>query len=119
MAQVQVVRISHVIHACSKRHSSTLSSPFHPTSFFLIHLQSYAVPPALLHNFEGNNSTAYFATKEMEFYDESYFPTGYEPNAYDLKKTYVETFTESLKQWFLEDVDYDDTAFEKMLHKAH
>ena len=31
-AQVQVVRVSHVIHACSERYSSTLSSPFHPTS---------------------------------------------------------------------------------------
>ena len=28
----QVVRVSHVIHACSERHSSTLSSPFNPTS---------------------------------------------------------------------------------------
>ena len=28
----QVVRVSHVIHACSERHSSTLSSPIHPTS---------------------------------------------------------------------------------------
>ena len=28
----QVVRVSHVIHACGERHSSTLSSPFHPTS---------------------------------------------------------------------------------------
>ena len=32
VAQVQVVRIFHVIHACSGRYSSTLSSPFHPTS---------------------------------------------------------------------------------------
>ena len=28
----QVVRVSHVFHACSERYSSTLSSPFHPTS---------------------------------------------------------------------------------------
>ena len=28
----QVVRASHLIHACSERYSSTLSSPFHPTS---------------------------------------------------------------------------------------
>ena len=32
VAQVLVVRISHVIHACSERYSSTLSSPFHPIS---------------------------------------------------------------------------------------
>ena len=32
VAQVWVVRVSHVIHACSERYSSTLSSPFHPTS---------------------------------------------------------------------------------------
>ena len=32
MAQAQVVRVSHAIHACSERYSSTLSSPFHPTS---------------------------------------------------------------------------------------
>ena len=30
----QVVRISHVIHACSERYSSTLSSKFHPTFSF-------------------------------------------------------------------------------------
>ena len=28
----QVVRVSHLIHAWSERHPSTLSSPFHPTS---------------------------------------------------------------------------------------
>ena len=32
VAQAWVVRVSHVIHACSERYSSTLSSPFHPTS---------------------------------------------------------------------------------------
>ena len=30
--KAQVVRVSHLIHAWSERHSSTLSSPFHPTS---------------------------------------------------------------------------------------
>ena len=40
-------------------------------------------------------------------------------------ETYVESFTESLtqpqfsEQRFLEDVDYDDTALEEMLHNAH
>ena len=51
--------------------------------------------------------------------------TGYEPNAYDLKETYVESYTESLthpqfsEQGFLEDVEYDDTAFEDTLPEAH
>ena len=44
-------------------------------------------------------------------------------------ETYVESFTESFteslthpqfsEQRFLEDVDYDDTALEEMLHNAH
>ena len=40
-------------------------------------------------------------------------------------ETYVESLTESLtqqhfpEQRFLEDVDYDDAAFEEMLHNAH
>ena len=47
------------------------------------------------------------------------------PNAYDLKETYVESYTESLtnpqfsKQGFLEDVEYDDTALWDMLREAH
>ena len=47
------------------------------------------------------------------------------PKNYDLIETYVESFTESLthpqfsEQGFLEDVDYDDTALEEMLHNAH
>ena len=61
----------------------------------------------------------------MESLDDSYFLTGYEPNAYDLKETYVESDTESLthpqfpEQRFLEDVEYDDAALEDMLHNAH
>ena len=50
---------------------------------------------------------------------------GYEPNAYDIKETYVESFTESQttpqfsEQRFLEDVEYDDTALEGMFREAH
>ena len=61
----------------------------------------------------------------MESYDESYFSTGYDPKNYDLMETYVESLTESLtqpqfsEQRFLEDVDYEDTALEEMLHNAH
>ena len=61
----------------------------------------------------------------MDSTDESYLLTGYEPKNYDFMKTYVESCIESLthpqfsKQRFLEDVDYDDTALEEMLHNAH
>ena len=61
----------------------------------------------------------------MESYGESYLHTGYEPKNYDLMQTYVESLTESLtqpqfsEQRFLEDVGYDDTALEEMLHQAH
>ena len=57
--------------------------------------------------------------------DDSYFLTGYEPNAYDLKEIYVESYTESLthpqfsEQGFLEDVEYDNTALEDMLFNAY
>ena len=53
----------------------------------------------------------------MDSTDESYLLTGYEPKNYDLMATYVESFTESLTQ--PQDVDYDDTALEEMLHNAH
>ena len=61
----------------------------------------------------------------MDSLDETCSLTGYEPNAYDLKETYVESYTESLtspqfsKQGFPEDVEYDDTALEDMLREAH
>ena len=61
----------------------------------------------------------------MDSTDESFLLTGFGPKNYDLMETYVESFTESLthpqfsEQRFLEDVDYDDTALEEMLHNAH
>ena len=61
----------------------------------------------------------------MDSTDDSYLSTSYEPKNYDLMETYVESFTESLthpqfsEQRCLEDVDYDDTALEEMLHNAH
>ena len=61
----------------------------------------------------------------MDSHDDSCLLTGYEPNAYALKETYVESYTESLtqpqfsEQGFLEDVEYDDTALEDMLREAH
>ena len=61
----------------------------------------------------------------MESLDDSNLLTGYGPNAYDLKETYVESYTESLthpqfsKQGFLEDVEYDDAALEDMFREVH
>ena len=61
----------------------------------------------------------------MDSLDDSYLLTGYEPNANDLKETYVESYTKSLtnpqfsKQGFLEDAEYDDTALEDMFRDAH
>ena len=61
----------------------------------------------------------------MDSLDDSYLLTGCEPKSYDLMETYVESLTESLtqpqfpEQRFLEDVDYDDTPLEEMLHNAH
>ena len=61
----------------------------------------------------------------MASIDDSNSLTGYEPNAYDLKETYVESYTELLtspqfsKQGFPEDAEYDDAALEDMLREAH
>ena len=77
------------------------------------------------HHFDGSSNTAHFAWKEMDSLDDSCLLTGYEPESYDLKETYVESVTESQThpqfsgQGFLEDVDYDDTELEEILHYAH
>ena len=61
----------------------------------------------------------------MDSLDETYSLTGYEPNAYDFKETYVESYTELLtsppfsNQGFPEDAEYDDAALEDMLREAH
>ena len=61
----------------------------------------------------------------MDSLDETYLLTGYEPNAYDFKETYVESYTASLtsppfsKQGFPEDAEHDDAALEDMLREAH
>ena len=67
-----------------------------------------------------------FAQKGMASIDEAYSLTGYEPNAYDFKETYVESYTELLtsppflsKQGFPEDAEYDDAALDDMLREAH
>ena len=57
--------------------------------------------------------------------DESHSHTDYEPKDCYHMETYVESLRESQTQpqfserRFLEDVDYDDTALEEMLHNAH
>ena len=62
----------------------------------------------------------------MDLSDEFLLPTSYEPNAYDLKETSVEPYTELLDSPPLfsdkvssADADYDDAALEGMLHEAH
>ena len=67
----------------------------------------------------------YSANKEMGSTDESFSRAGYEPKAYFLTETYVESLTESLieqrfsEQRFLEDVDYDDATIGEMLYNAY
>ena len=106
------------------------SIPFH----FLIFSFILNLPHFLLHFFH------YLEDRSEPVHSAS----GCEPNAYDHKETYVESFTESLnppspllppsspllppppppppqfsKQGFPEDVDYDNTALEDMLREAH
>ena len=55
--------LSHVIHACSERHSSTLSSPFRPTSSslcFSINLYQFLLPST---STKIRINTAYSATR--------------------------------------------------------
>ena len=68
----------------------------------------------------------YSADKEMGSTDESYSHTGYEPKDYYLIEILLMSSPHRVpdpatvpEQPFLEDVDYDDTALEEMLHDAH
>ena len=112
------VRISHVIHACNERFSSTLRSPFHPTS-------SSSHSLSISCNFSCISSTTLRAVVTLRTSPKRRWSLMTSPNNYDLKETYVESLTESVtelqfsEQRFLEDVDYDDTALEEMLHNAH
>ena len=122
----QVVRVSHVIHSCSERHSSTLSSPFHPTSSSSSHSPSISCSPCCTSSTTLRTVVTLRTPpkKRWSLLTRSYFPTSYEPKNYDLMETYVESLAESLtqpqfsEQRFLEVVDYDDTALEEMLHNA-
>ena len=62
----------------------------------------------------------------MDLSDEFLLSTGFEPNAYDLKETSVEPYTELLDSPPLfsdkvlsADADCDDAALEGVLHEAH
>ena len=73
----------------------------------------------LLHFFhflEGRSEPVHSAKKGMGSLDDSYSLTGYEPNAHDLKETYVESCTELLDSppffsdtGFPADAEYDGT----------
>ena len=117
----------HLIHACDERFSSTLSPPIlfifliFPFISYLLHFL-----PHFFHFLEGRSEPVHSAEKGMDSLDDSCSLTGYEPNAYDFKETYVESYTESLttprsspSKGSPEDVEYDDTALEEMLHEAH
>ena len=116
----------HLIHACDELFSSTLSPPFSCTSSsshssFISCTSSRTSSTSL-------RAVASLCTPPKKVWTLLTTPTPsqvYEPNAHDLKETYVESYTESLtppqfsKQGFLEDVEYDDTALEDMLREAH
>ena len=116
---------THLIRAWSERHSSTLSSPFHPTSYssYSPSISSSSYCPSISTRISSN--TVYSANKEMGSTDESHSLTSYEPIDYYLTETYVESLIESLtqqqfrQQRFLEDVDYDDATIGEMLFNAH
>ena len=117
----QVVRVSHVIHACSERHSSTLSSPFHPTSFFS-HFPSISSLLLFFHFLEDSSNTAYSAKQEMESADEFCLPTGYETQKLRLMSSPSQSpwpSHSSLSNASSGGVDHDDTSLEEMLHNAH
>ena len=116
----------HPIHACDERFSSTLSPLFPSTSSSshssFISCTSCRTSSTSL-RFVANLCTP--PEREWTLLTTPTPFTGYEPKAYDLKETYVESYTESLtppqfsKQGFLEDVVYDDTALEEMLRETH
>ena len=87
MAQVWVVFICHPIHM----RSWCVRCSF---DFDLPYLQHFL--PHFFHFLEGRSKPVHSAEKGMDSLDETYSLTGYDPNAYDFKETYVESYTESL-----------------------
>ena len=70
---------THLIHAWSERHSSTLSSPFHPTSYSSYSPSISSSSCCLSTSTRIRSNTVYSANKEMGSIDESYSNTGCEP----------------------------------------
>ena len=124
MTQVRAVSVIHPIHMRSwcVRFSLDIDLSI-LLILYLSHLLSHSFHLLTLKLVE------YLCTspkKGMASIDETYSLTGCEPNAYDFKETYVESYTELLtsppflsKQGFPEDAEYDDAALEDMLREAH
>ena len=120
MAQVRAVSVIHPIHMRSWCVRFSLDIDLSILFIlYLTHLLSHSF------HFLTLKLVEYLCTppkKGMASIDETYSLTGYEPNAYDFKETFVESYTELLtsppflsKQGFPEDAEYDDAALEDML----
>ena len=113
-------RGSHVIHACSERHSSTLSSPFHPTSSSP-HASPISCSPSC------TSSTTLRAAVTLRTPPKRRWSLMTSPTTQVMSpRTTISwrlassplqsplTQPQFSEQRFLEDVDYDDTA-----HRVH
>ena len=123
----QVVRVSHVTHARSERHSSTLSSPFHSTSSSSSHFPSISRSPCC------SSSTSLRTVLTLRIPPKRRWCLLRSPTSTQVMSPRTTTSwrlvsspSQSLhdqpqfpEQRFLEDVDYDDTAPEEMLHNEH
>ena len=63
---------NHLIHACNERYSSSLSSPFHPTSYSSYSPSIYSSSCCPSTSTKISSNTVYAANKEMGSTDESY-----------------------------------------------
>ena len=101
----------------------TLYFPAFLLSVSFLHLSDEQQPELYTKDMENLCDSATKGSEDT--YDFLYLLTGHEPNAYDLKETYVESYKESLthpqfsEQGFLQDVEYDDTALEDMLREVY
>ena len=122
----QVVRVSHVTHARSERHSSTLSSPFHSTSSSS-HFPSISRSPCCSSS-TSLRTVVTLCTPPTRRWCLLRSPTSTQVMSPRTTTSWrlVSSPSQSLhdqpqfpEQRFLEDVDYDDTAPEEMLHNEH
>ena len=115
------------------------SHPCLKWAFPLTSMISSSPSPSFSHSSSTSSSSCYPSTsprfsskiscatlqRRMGSTDESFSNTGYEPKAYYLMETYVESLKKSmteqrlLEQRFLEDVDYDDAAIGEMLFNSY